>query len=146
MKKQSAFTLLELMISLVLGLIVIGATISIYIGSVRGSIETVRSARLNHDLDMAMSLMINDIRRSSFWGGAIADSDASTNPFTQAASRVQIRNLASPTTVVNSGDCVLYTYDADGDGSYDPNNNGVDSNDGDDVDDRNEFGLLQSCR
>ncbi len=111
MKKQTGYTLIELMIALVLGLIVVGAAVSIYIATIRSSSDIIKSARLNHDLDSALALMVNDIRRAGYWGGAKVGSDSRVNPFTQAATDFQ-----NP-----SADCVLYTYDANADGIVDPN-------------------------
>jgi len=119
MKKQKGFTLIEIMIALMLGLIVIGGAISIYISTIRSSTDITNSARLNYDLDSVMQLMVNDIRRAGFWGGAVAGSNSNNrdtvncanpdllgNPFTCGAANIQIP-VAS---------CILYTYDADGDG------------------------------
>ncbi|MGR8929059.1 MAG: PilW family protein [Gammaproteobacteria bacterium] len=112
MKKQVGFTLVEIMISLVLGLIVVGTTISIYIATVGSSASTVRSARLNHDLESAMTLMINDIRRTGYWGGA-ADNVVGDNPFMNANGAVgAIANI-----VIIGGNCILYSYDANNDAS-----------------------------
>ncbi|MDD5412107.1 MAG: prepilin-type N-terminal cleavage/methylation domain-containing protein [Methylobacter sp.] len=111
MKKQSGFTLIEIMIALLIGLIVIAATVTIYISTVKGSSDTLKSARLNHDLESAMSLIVNDIRRAGFWGGARAGADSSTNPFTIGTADINMP-LAS---------CILYTYDADGDKVVDAN-------------------------
>jgi prepilin peptidase dependent protein B len=109
MKKQTGLTLIEIMIALLIGLIIIAATINIYITTIRGSSDTLRSARLNHDLESAMSLMVNDIRRAGYWGGAIAGADSRNNPFATGAANIQ-----SP-----AAGCILYTYDADGDGVVD---------------------------
>lgn len=121
MKKQTGFTLIEIMIALVLGLIVLSATIGIYVSTVKGSTDTINSARLNHDLESVMALMTNDIRRAGYWGGAIAGADSRTNSFTANTTNIQLRNLAAPTTAVTTGtgNCILYTYDADGDGVVD---------------------------
>lgn len=105
MKKQTGFTLIELMIALVLGLIVVSATIGIYITTVKGSTDTINSARLNHDLESIMLLMVNDIRRAGYWGGAKVGVDSSTNPFTIGAANIQ----------TTAAGCVLYSYDADSD-------------------------------
>ncbi|MDO9423974.1 MAG: prepilin-type N-terminal cleavage/methylation domain-containing protein [Methylobacter sp.] len=124
MKKQSGFTLIELMIALVIGLIIIAATIGIYITTIRGSSDTIKFVRLNHDLESVMSLMTNDIRRAGYWAGAIAGADSRENPFTSETTNVtniQLRNLAAPTTAVTTGNCILYTYDANGDGVVDVN-------------------------
>jgi type IV pilus assembly protein PilW len=106
MKKQTGYTLIEIMIALLLGLIIISATIAIYVNTIKGSTDTINSARLNHDLESVMSLMVNDIRRAGYWGGAIVGADSSTNPFTTGTADIQIP----------SASCILYSYDADGDG------------------------------
>ncbi|TRX02944.1 prepilin-type N-terminal cleavage/methylation domain-containing protein [Candidatus Methylobacter oryzae] len=111
MKKQNGFTLIEIMISLLLGLIVLGSTISIYVNTVGSSSDTIKSARLNYDLESLMTLMINDIKRSGYWGGAIIGSDGRTNPFTTAATNINIPVTTS---------CILYSYDANSDGRLTP--------------------------
>lgn len=109
MKKQTGFTLIELMIALVLGLIVLGATINIYIATVGSSSSIIKSARLNHDLESVMALMLNDIKRSGYWGGANVAADSRVNLFTAATTNIQIP----------ASTCILYSYDADGDGVVD---------------------------
>ena len=110
-RKQKGFTLIEIMISLLLGIIVIGGALSIYISTVRGGTDITNSARLNYDLDSVMQLMVNDIRRSGYWGGAVSGSNAINsatnpgNPFTLGTANIQIP--------VSS--CILYTYDFDDD-------------------------------
>ncbi len=111
MKKQTGFTLIELMISLLLGLIVIGATINVYIAAVNGSSSIIKSARLNHDLDGIMVLMVNDVKRAGYWGGATVEADSRKNPFTAAATNIQIP----------AATCLLYSYDANSDGVVDAN-------------------------
>ena len=119
--KEKGFTLIELMIAMMLGLIVIGGALSIYISTIKSSSDVVNSARLNYDLDSTMQLMINDIRRAGYTGGAVAGANAVNNNFAQATTDIQIRNVANPTTAINSGNCILYTYDADGDDVVDTN-------------------------
>jgi prepilin peptidase dependent protein B len=121
MKKQSGFTLIEIMIALLLGLIIVGATIAIYIATVRSSTDTVRSVRLNHDLESVMTIMVNDIKRAGYWRGAVinnwhiayvANGGAPVNdpnPFTAAATRLNIIG----------GNCILYSYDANNNGAVD---------------------------
>ena len=107
MKKQDGYNLMELMIALTVGLIIIAATITICISTIKASADIIKSARLNHDLDSAMALMVNDIRRAGYWGGrpgydwgAMVGSDARDNPFTQDTTNLYV-----------SGNCILYTYD-----------------------------------
>ncbi len=103
MKKVKGFTLIELMIAMVLGLFVIGAVITIYLMTVSASSDTVKSARLNHDLALAMTLMVNDIKRTGYWGGAIAEADVSNNPFMASTARPAL---------YDSNQCIVYSYDA----------------------------------
>lgn len=105
MKKQSGFTLIEMMVALVLGLIVLGATINIYITTVGSSSNLIKSTRLNHDLEAVMTLMLNDIKRAGYWGAANVGADSRFNIFTAAATNVQIH------TINTTGDCILYSYD-----------------------------------
>ena len=114
MKKQSGYSLIEIMIALLVGLIVVSATISIYVATVGSGSSTIKSARLNHDLDAVMTLMINDIKRAGYWGRAKLNADSRNNPFTTATTNIQIPASIPPNS------CILYTYDADGDGFVDP--------------------------
>ena len=111
MKKQAGFTLLEIMIALLLGLIVVGATISIYIATVGSSASTIRSSRLNHDLESVMTLMINDIRRAGYWGGA-ADNVDDSNLFTNENAA---DGAVTDIKILEAGTCILYSYDANND-------------------------------
>ncbi len=112
-KKQIGFTLIEIMISFLLGLIVIGGILTIYIASIRGSSDTIKSARLNYDLDSVMSLMINDIRRAGYWGGALTGANSKTNPFMTASTDI----IISEKTGEDGDSCILYTYDANNSGA-----------------------------
>jgi len=121
--KQDGFTLIELMIAMMLGLIVIGGALSIYISTVSSSSNTIKSARLNYDLESAMGIMINDIKRAGYWGGA-TDGGAGLNPFTNANAGL---GAVSNITILDNGACILYSYDADGNGvNENPNNLGFD--------------------
>ena len=115
MNQLKGFTLLEIMIALSLGIIVVGGALSMYISTVRSSSDTIKSARLNYDLDSVMMFMVNDIKRAGYWAGAKSGSNAinsatnTGNPFTIGTANIQIP--------ISS--CVLYTYDFDGDGALD---------------------------
>lgn len=140
MKKQQGLTLIELMISLALGMIIMAATLSIYISTIKSSADTIKSARLNHDLEMAISLMSNDIKRAGYWGNARVDANSRANPFTITAATantaasaapnnvapynfkptdVNILNFTDTAGVAHANGCILYSYDANSNGHYD---------------------------
>ncbi|MDO9267894.1 MAG: prepilin-type N-terminal cleavage/methylation domain-containing protein [Methylobacter sp.] len=109
MKKQTGFTLIEIMIALLIGLVILSATISMYVNTVKGSTDTINSARLNYDIESVMLLMVNDLTRAGYWGGGTDGVDSSTNPFIAGAANIQIPTAA----------CILYSYDADDNGTPD---------------------------
>lgn len=76
------FGLIELMISILLGLIVIAAVTSLVLATLRVDTETLRMTRLTQDLRSVMALVTRDIRRAGYWPYAIEDigSGASLNP------------------------------------------------------------------
>lgn len=113
MKKQIGLSLIETMISLVIGLVVLGSTVGIYIVVIKGSSNTSRSIRLNHDMEAAMNLMVNDIRRAGYWSGANVNANSLTNPFT---STTQMTNL----DIQDNGSSIIYSYD-----SPDPNESSI---------------------
>ena len=137
MKKQTGFTLIEIMISLLLGILVVGSTLAIYISSIQGSSDTMKSDRLNHDLEAAMAIMINDFRRAGYWGGAIAGSDAVENPYVQAnplvapalvVSNLQIMDFTETVSGdVHTNGCILYSYDANDNATYDTSADNTDN-------------------
>jgi type IV pilus assembly protein PilW len=113
--KKNGFTLIELMIAMMLGLIVVGGALSIYISTIKSSSDVGKSARLNYDLDSVMQLMVNDIRRAGFTGIPVGGLDTLNNAFMATTTTLNIRTLAAPTVdpTPNSGDCILYSYDVD---------------------------------
>lgn len=113
MTRQAGLSLVELMIAMTLGFIVLGGTIAIYVITVGSSTDTLKSARLNYDLNSALALMANEIRRSGFYGGLV-DVDFSTeNPFMETDAT---DNVTTNLTILENGTCILYTYDSNSDG------------------------------
>jgi len=103
--KQAGFTLIELMIGLLVGLIVVSGVSVAFIGIMRSSANLLNSTALNTEVGSTVDIMVGEIRRAGYVSGATS----STNPFvTQALS-----DLVTP-TVTPADSCVLYSYDVDG--------------------------------
>ena len=100
---QRGLSLVELMIGLVVGLFVIIGATSIYLTTIIGARDTINSAKLNMEIRGAMDAMVEDIRRAGFGGDAFMVVNPSTD--------------ATDLTIYNSGNCIVYSYDADADGS-----------------------------
>ena len=142
--RQQGLTIAELLVGMAVGLLVMLAVTTVYINTLRTSANTLDGSRLNQEMAAIMNIMVNDIRRAHYWGGA---SDAFTcptaSPFVQvenAASAVDItalrihNNGGSGTTYndvtydangfvsttandnISEGSCITYTYDANSDG------------------------------
>lgn len=106
MKKQTGFTLIELIISLSIGLFIVAAAIAMFMGTFNSSANTVKSSRLNYDMDSVMVLMINDIKRAGYSADSVVETDTRDNLFTIGSANI---HMPVPS-------CILYTYDYDGDG------------------------------
>lgn len=110
---QQGFTLIELMISMVIGLIILAAVISMFVTMIKADNDYLKSIRLNQELRAAMSLITRDIRRSGANRNAAADTATTpptlpTNPFSLAGTtRILIGNPGSTT-----GTSISFSYDA----------------------------------
>lgn len=119
--KASGFTLVELLLSIVFGLIVLAGVIYIYVAVVVSSTATMKSSKLNTQLMTIMTVMTNDIRRAGYWSNV--SNLASANPFNQIDDTVvQIFKADNSKITENTDDdgvCILYAYDKDEDGVVD---------------------------
>lgn len=120
--RQKGFSLVELMIAIVIGLIVAGAGISLLVNTADTDFDALKITRLNQELRAVMNLMVRDIRRAGYNAGVgnlIAA--GAWNPFIRDTggnllfSLSDINNVDSNTA---TKDCIIFAYDA--------NNNGVD--------------------
>lgn len=98
-KRQNGFSLVELMISITVGMLVLAGVVKIFSDSMGSNVDTLKTTRLNQELRAIMDIMSNDIRRAGYWAGAAAVVGAN-NPF-------------STITINGTNDCILYSYDED---------------------------------
>ena len=97
-RNQQGFSLIELMIALVAGLVVIGAVLTFTVSTVRAYSENIRSTRLTQDLRSGMSVVQRELRRAGF------DAVSTTRVLTDT-------NPSNFTDLTIDGECVIYRYD-----------------------------------
>lgn len=99
--RQHGFSLIEMMVAMVLALVIMAGAIAGFMAMATSSRDSLRSDRLNHNLQAIMDIMVADLRRAGYWNSEAAGAPAS-NPF----------------AVINTATagCVLYGYDRDADG------------------------------
>ena len=66
-KPQAGFTLIELMIGLLIGLIVLSAVIYAFISTLRSSADVLNSARLNREMSNVADIVVGEMRRIGYW-------------------------------------------------------------------------------
>lgn len=116
---QKGFTLVELMVGIVVGLIVIGGVIAVYMMVLTGSNLAIREARLNQELRVALAFITEDVRRAGFWRQAAnVDFGSATMPdhpnifANRNPDGTPIRDIA-----IHGGDCIMFSYDASFEGA-----------------------------
>jgi prepilin peptidase dependent protein B len=101
-KRETGFTLIELMTAGAVGLLLLSAVIWLFAGIVRSSRSLLEAAHLEQMMAATMAVMTGELRRAGYWSGA-------WKMFDEA-----IDNGFAPLHVVD-GSCVLYSYDRDKD-------------------------------
>jgi len=109
-KKQEGLTLIEMMIAMLIGLIVMGTVITVFITTLKANNDDVKMIRLNQEIRAIMTIMTRDLRRADYWGGTGA------SPF-----NVITKNDPAVWVDGASLDTVVFSYDVDTDGIDDGN-------------------------
>jgi prepilin peptidase dependent protein B len=118
MRFQQGFTLVELMISIGLGIAAVSAIMFFYIANLSSSYTTLKSSKLNQEISTLMTLMVQDIRRAGY-GSLISNSDASNNPFSNSDTRLAIYTTGSDSEIGvpdkddGNASCIVFAYDKD---------------------------------
>ena len=107
---QRGFSLIELMIALVVGLIVSGAAVALVAAIGKSNADTVRATRLTQELRATVEVMARGLRR------ARSDQDPIVNVSTDTTTMLTACNTITPTTPVspatsNTASCATYGYD-----------------------------------
>jgi len=81
-KNQNGFTILEVFISLVIGLILFGGILSVFVGMKTTTKETASMGELQENGHFAIAILTDDLLRQNFWGdlNGILSAEALTVP------------------------------------------------------------------
>ena len=140
--QQSGFTITEMMVGVAVGLIVTAGVASFFMSTLTSSKTLLESSKLNQELNMAMNIMMTEIRRAGYWEFAngvdkpdsvdkiVGDKFTKTDIQTmldafETANGFAVNGigLTNPFyesanniaihTINNTGDCILFAYDYD---------------------------------
>lgn len=105
-RRDRGFTLIELMVTLVLGLVVLGGVLGVFVSTYRANSQNIKAIRLNEEMRAVMSLISRDVRRAGTrqlaWQPSLL---GSTNPFSTKTAWA-VSNMTG--AVTNS--CVRLAY------------------------------------
>jgi len=113
-RSQRGLTLVELLISLVLGLAVGGAVLYVYVGTISTQNDTNTATQLEEELSAVLNLMVRDVRRAGYDASGVA---YAVKPKTSGTA-----TFSSPFGVDathSTSSCLLYSYDENGNGVLD---------------------------
>lgn len=110
--KQSGFSLIELMVSMVVGLLILAAVTSIFVTMLNSNNDNLKSTRLNQDLRAVMSLITRNLRRAGVDRESAVHSIAGTsNPFeVEGAGGDQVLYVTS-NQAGTANKCIVFSYD-----------------------------------
>ena len=107
--RGSGFSIVELLVSITIGLIIIGAVTALVVSTVDSVNRNVGATRLMQELRGGMSVMTRELRRAGY------DRDAteaiSLGVFPTGYGAITIRNGGTVVTAGNPGDCLVMSYD-----------------------------------
>lgn len=127
------FSMVELLVALVAGLIIVGTATTLYVSIIRANATSVQLSALNLGMQSLLDVMERDIRRAGYFANASLNlsRDANGNPVIAPTDRTAMFSLmasagSSTTTWQDMQrisvaaplyDCILLRYDANDDGT-----------------------------
>ena len=117
------FSLVEMMIASVIGLIMLAGITYIFTYTVKADTDALKSVHLHQELRAVMDIMIQDIRRSGYWSRAVCSIRPDILwPDTSDSLCDGITGQSNPFDVITINPehtCILYSYDATPNGIQD---------------------------
>lgn len=98
--KENGFTLIELMIGLLVGLIVLSAVIYAFLATLRSSKDLINSTRLNMEMSVLAGTITGELRRSGYW----PVSSGTPSPYGASSSDLVLYPSAT------NANCAIYSY------------------------------------
>lgn len=114
---QRGVSLVELLVTLVIGLIVIGASTTVFIGTLGANSSQMRISRLNNELRTAMTYVSRDLRRAGYNNWTVAQLEA--RDFTNSGQAVPVMGAAAAAVsydINNNGGTQRYGFQLSNDG------------------------------
>jgi Tfp pilus assembly protein PilW len=96
------FTLVEMMVALVAGLIVVGAVIALIASIMKSNRQTIQSTRLNQEMRATMAVLAGDMRRARGVDDPLTTATQATKPYA--------------TIDTSTAGCAVYAYSGGGGG------------------------------
>lgn len=100
MRRHSGFTLVEMMVALVVGLIIIGGVLTFTVSTVDSVGRNIGATRIMQELRGAMAVMTREIKRAGYDRDAI-----------EGIARGVFPSGYAQITINGAGDCLLMSYD-----------------------------------
>lgn len=113
-RSSAGFTLVELMVSLVIGLIVTGAVLAFTMSSLNSNSDYVQSTQLTQELRSTIDYASRELRRAGYDENAISYYSQPVSVASIATSNFALLQIVNPTTdptAPNPNGCVVYAYD-----------------------------------
>lgn len=109
-RRQRGFTLVELMVAMVVGMVVLAAVTNVMVSSNSTNLSTLRMIRFNQELRSVMDLITSDLRRAGGNGLAVARVGTGT---TSPLAAVTVNDATPVAGTPLAGSCIRYGYEDD---------------------------------
>ena len=114
-RQQQGLSLVELMITITLGLLLMAALTAVFSNTLGVNSRSLKLSQLYEEATAIMDLVAGDIKRTGYRGDAAELIYDPANASTDFNDSIVIANVTGE--ALNS--CILFDYDADGDGVHD---------------------------